>query len=171
MVCYVIAPVHYNILARIYSEIIVKVLFKRKPVQFLKPPHAENDQEVRIYQSAHDAPRAPTPTCSLSQHRPQIWHIAQTGEIFVTYEDYLNRYVEHFYKTRLIWTDTRLRLDFYKQVCCAANWAQSILVRLTAPATETIHMSNYWSLRSELFRGSRVGGEVMSGLYFIRRLC
>ncbi|KAF3769964.1 hypothetical protein M406DRAFT_215913, partial [Cryphonectria parasitica EP155] len=47
------------------------VLFKRKPVQFLQPPYAENDQEV--------------------------WHIPQTGEIFVSYEDYLTR------------------LDFYKQ--------------------------------------------------------
>lgn len=47
------------------------VLFKRKPVQFLQPPPAENDQEV--------------------------WYIPQTGEVFVTYEDYLNR------------------LDFYKQ--------------------------------------------------------
>ncbi|KAI3398477.1 hypothetical protein diail_9158 [Diaporthe ilicicola] len=48
-----------------------KVLFKRKPVQFLQPPPVENDHEV--------------------------WYIPQTGEVFVTYEDYLNR------------------LDFYKQ--------------------------------------------------------
>ncbi|KAL1874281.1 hypothetical protein Daus18300_003645 [Diaporthe australafricana] len=47
------------------------VLFKRKPVQFLQPPPVENDHEV--------------------------WYIPQTGEVFVTYEDYLNR------------------LDFYKQ--------------------------------------------------------
>ncbi|KAK2604843.1 hypothetical protein N8I77_007741 [Diaporthe amygdali] len=49
----------------------LKVLFKRKPVQFLQPPPVENDHEV--------------------------WYIPQTGEVFVTYEDYLNR------------------LDFYKQ--------------------------------------------------------
>lgn len=40
---------HHDFGARIYSTSTQKVLFKRKPVKFLKPPHAENDQEVRIY--------------------------------------------------------------------------------------------------------------------------
>ncbi|KAH7308188.1 ATP-utilizing chromatin assembly and remodelling N-terminal-domain-containing protein [Stachybotrys elegans] len=42
------------------------VLFKRKPVQFLPPPAVEDDDT-------------------------EVWHIPQTGEIFLTYEDYLNR--------------------------------------------------------------------------------
>ncbi|KAL2024404.1 hypothetical protein VTK56DRAFT_8215 [Thermocarpiscus australiensis] len=48
------------------------VLFKRKPVQFLPVPEIEDEQQ-------------------------EVWHIPQTGEVFLTYEDYLNR------------------LDFYKQ--------------------------------------------------------
>lgn len=48
------------------------VLWKRKPVQFLPVPEIDNENE-------------------------EVWHIAQTGEIFTTYEEYLNR------------------LDFYKQ--------------------------------------------------------
>ncbi|KAH8668321.1 ATP-utilizing chromatin assembly and remodelling N-terminal-domain-containing protein [Xylariales sp. PMI_506] len=48
------------------------VLFKRKPVQFLQTPVVE-DESI------------------------EVWHITQTGEIFVSYEDYLNR------------------MDFYKQ--------------------------------------------------------
>ncbi|KAI2782946.1 ATP-utilizing chromatin assembly and remodelling N-terminal-domain-containing protein [Daldinia loculata] len=42
------------------------VLFKRKPVQFLQTPPVE-DESI------------------------EVWHIPQTGEIFITYEDYLNR--------------------------------------------------------------------------------
>ncbi|KXX78014.1 Imitation switch two complex protein 1 [Madurella mycetomatis] len=49
-----------------------QVLFKRKPVQFLPVPDIEDEQQ-------------------------EVWHIPQTGEVFVTYEDYLSR------------------LDFYKQ--------------------------------------------------------
>ncbi|KAB5558006.1 ATP-utilizing chromatin assembly and remodelling N-terminal-domain-containing protein [Coniochaeta sp. 2T2.1] len=48
------------------------VLFKRKPVQFLTIPDIQDDHV-------------------------EVWHIPQTGEIFTTYEDYLNR------------------MDFYKQ--------------------------------------------------------
>ncbi|KAJ4304368.1 hypothetical protein N0V88_001981 [Collariella sp. IMI 366227] len=48
------------------------VLFKRKPVQFLPVPEIDNEDQ-------------------------EVWYISQTGEVFVTYEDYLNR------------------LDFYKQ--------------------------------------------------------
>ncbi|KAK5664274.1 hypothetical protein OQA88_492 [Cercophora sp. LCS_1] len=50
----------------------LQVLYKRKPVQFLPPPDIEDDGQ-------------------------EVWHIPQTGEVFVTYEDYLNR------------------MDFYKQ--------------------------------------------------------
>ncbi|KAK4456091.1 imitation switch two complex protein 1 [Podospora aff. communis PSN243] len=48
------------------------VLFKRKPVQFLPSPEIDDDHQ-------------------------DVWHIPQTGEIFATYEQYLNR------------------MDFYKQ--------------------------------------------------------
>lgn len=49
------------------------VLFKRKPVQFLPPAEVEDDDT-------------------------EVWHIPQTGEIFASYEDYLNRM--DFYKQR-----------------------------------------------------------------------
>lgn len=42
------------------------VLFKRKPVQFLQTPVVDDEST-------------------------EVWHIPQTGEIFVTYEQYLNR--------------------------------------------------------------------------------
>ncbi|KAK4196533.1 putative chromatin-remodeling complex subunit [Triangularia verruculosa] len=50
----------------------VQVQFKRKPVQFLPVPEIDDEQQ-------------------------EVWHIPQTGEVFLTYEDYLNR------------------MDFYKQ--------------------------------------------------------
>ncbi|KJZ73461.1 hypothetical protein HIM_07255 [Hirsutella minnesotensis 3608] len=49
------------------------VLFKRKPVKFLPQPDVDDDGI-------------------------EVWHIPQTGEIFVTYEEYLNRM--DFYKQR-----------------------------------------------------------------------
>ncbi|KOS16944.1 Imitation switch two complex protein 1 [Escovopsis weberi] len=49
------------------------VLFKRKPVQFLPPAEVEDEDE-------------------------EVWHIPQTGEIFTSYEEYLNRM--DFYKQR-----------------------------------------------------------------------
>ncbi|KAH6636530.1 hypothetical protein F5144DRAFT_509024 [Chaetomium tenue] len=42
------------------------VLFKRKPVQFLPVPEIDDENQ-------------------------EVWHISQTGEVFLTYEDYLNR--------------------------------------------------------------------------------
>ncbi|KAI1082188.1 ATP-utilizing chromatin assembly and remodelling N-terminal-domain-containing protein [Whalleya microplaca] len=42
------------------------VLFKRKPVQFLQSPPVD-DESI------------------------EVWHITQTGEVFVTYDEYLNR--------------------------------------------------------------------------------
>ncbi|CAM1510353.1 Fc.00g006880.m01.CDS01 [Cosmosporella sp. VM-42] len=51
----------------------LQVLFKRKPVQFLPPAEFE-DESV------------------------EVWHIPQTGEVFSSYEDYLNRM--DFYKQR-----------------------------------------------------------------------
>ncbi|KAG6005751.1 hypothetical protein E4U21_007702 [Claviceps maximensis] len=49
------------------------VLFKRKPVQFLPP-------------------------LDMQDENTEVWHIPQTGEVFVNYEDYLNRM--DFYKQR-----------------------------------------------------------------------
>lgn len=49
------------------------VLFKRKPVQFL-------------------------PTVDIEDENAEVWHIPQTGEVFVNYEDYLARM--DFYKQR-----------------------------------------------------------------------
>ncbi|KAK7953638.1 hypothetical protein PG988_014332 [Apiospora saccharicola] len=42
------------------------VLFKRKPVQFVQTPNLQDEST-------------------------EVWHIAQTGEIFTSYEEYLNR--------------------------------------------------------------------------------
>ncbi|KAI0123859.1 hypothetical protein BJ170DRAFT_713139 [Xylariales sp. AK1849] len=52
------------------------VLFKRKPVQFLQTPVVE-DESI------------------------EVWHIPQTGEIFVSYEDYLNR-MEFYSQSKFI---------------------------------------------------------------------
>lgn len=32
----------------------------------------------------------------LTHTPPQVWYIPQTGEVFITYEDYLNRYISFF---------------------------------------------------------------------------
>ncbi|KAM5353804.1 hypothetical protein ACJ41O_000454 [Fusarium nematophilum] len=50
-----------------------QVLFKRKPVQFLPPAEIEDENT-------------------------EVWHIPQTGEVFASYDDYLNRM--DFYKQR-----------------------------------------------------------------------
>ncbi|KAH8165992.1 hypothetical protein CIB48_g2240 [Xylaria polymorpha] len=52
------------------------VLFKRKPVQFLQPPQID-DESV------------------------EIWHIPHTGEVFSTYEEYLNR-IDFYNQPRFI---------------------------------------------------------------------
>ncbi|KAI1820989.1 ATP-utilizing chromatin assembly and remodelling N-terminal-domain-containing protein [Xylaria intraflava] len=52
------------------------VLFKRKPVQFLQVPQIEDDSV-------------------------EVWHIAQTGEVFATYEDYLAR-IDFYNQPRFI---------------------------------------------------------------------
>ncbi|KAI1772503.1 ATP-utilizing chromatin assembly and remodelling N-terminal-domain-containing protein [Hypoxylon cercidicola] len=52
------------------------VLFKRKPVQFLQQPPVDDESA-------------------------EVWHIPQTGEIFVTYEQYLNR-MDFYLQSRFI---------------------------------------------------------------------
>ena len=63
---------------------IIQVLFKRKPVQFLPQPAIEDDSsEVsHLLQGA-----------SPSVNLVQIWIIPETSEIFLAYEDYLQRCV------------------------------------------------------------------------------
>ncbi|KAM3532355.1 hypothetical protein NHJ13051_000341 [Beauveria bassiana] len=68
----------------------LQVLFKRKPVKFLPPAEVEDE----------DA---------------EVWHIPQTGEIFATYEDYLNR------------------MDFYKQLAGAREVEESFPEALKGP--------------------------------------
>lgn len=50
----------------------------------------------------------------------KVWHIPQTGEVFATYEDYLNRFVDPHPRSYAGKTRARantIRMDFYKQVC------------------------------------------------------
>lgn len=144
-----------------------KVLFKRKPVQFLQPPPVENDHEV--------CPFAPTPhpttrrtaltraQCSLANscHRcgtypRQARFLSRTRTILIgmslsnTHSDALG-------------ANTRPRLDFYKQVSRAANHAGPTTTPLTTPI-ETLHMSNHRPLRPELLRGTRVRSKVFRPL-------
>ncbi|EGO57862.1 hypothetical protein NEUTE1DRAFT_100748 [Neurospora tetrasperma FGSC 2508] len=71
------------------------VLFKRKPVQFLTVPNIEDDSQ-------------------------EVWHIPQTGEIFVTYEEYLNR------------------MDFYNQTAGAAEVEQAFPEALKGPVLRRV---------------------------------
>ncbi|KAI1358498.1 ATP-utilizing chromatin assembly and remodelling N-terminal-domain-containing protein [Xylaria arbuscula] len=52
------------------------VLFKRKPVQLVQPPHIDDESA-------------------------EIWHVPQTGEVFLTYEDYLGR-IDFYSQPRFI---------------------------------------------------------------------
>ncbi|KAI1326023.1 ATP-utilizing chromatin assembly and remodelling N-terminal-domain-containing protein [Xylariaceae sp. FL0255] len=52
------------------------VLFKRKPVQFLQPPQIDDESS-------------------------EVWHIPQTGEVFETYDEYLNR-IDFYNQPRFI---------------------------------------------------------------------
>lgn len=80
-----------------------QVLFKRKPVQFLTAPEIEDEnQEVRFLPFPLPLPSPPpllysfwsaTRAIAANTPTPQVWHIPQTGEVFPTYEDYLNRWV------------------------------------------------------------------------------
>ena len=83
----------------------LQVLFKRKPVQFLAAPEIDDDQqEVCSTPLPRPLLRPLSLVCPhlLGLHGQlqltvvparllQVWHIPQTGEIFATYEDYLNR--------------------------------------------------------------------------------
>ena len=62
----------------------LQVLFKRKPVQFLVPPVIEDESDEV---SRRNHMRRDTELNCL-----QVWLIPQTGEVFATYEEYLNRY-------------------------------------------------------------------------------
>ncbi|ORY70045.1 uncharacterized protein BCR38DRAFT_98340 [Pseudomassariella vexata] len=77
------------------------VLFKRKPVQFVQAPVID-DENV------------------------EVWHIAQTGECFTSYEDYLNRM--DFYNQRrfICQISGRSGLSFFKALESEAAGAQEV---------------------------------------------
>ncbi|KAK3375073.1 hypothetical protein B0H63DRAFT_265849 [Podospora didyma] len=75
------------------------VLFKRKPVQFLAVPDIADEDHT------------------------EVWHIPQTGEVFETYEDYLNR------------------MDFYKQTNGAAEVEQAFPEPLKGPILRRVQFS------------------------------
>ncbi|KAK3938342.1 ALG6, ALG8 glycosyltransferase family-domain-containing protein [Diplogelasinospora grovesii] len=83
-----------------YSAIGV-VLFKRKPVQFLTVPQIEDDQQ-------------------------EVWHIPQTGEIFVSYDDYLNR-MDFYKQKRFICTITgHSGLNFFEALQSELEGAEEV---------------------------------------------
>lgn len=81
------------------------VQFKRKPVQFLPVPDIDDEQQ-------------------------EVWHIPQTGEVFTTYEDYLNR-MDFYKQKRFICTITgHSGLSFFD-----ALESEVGLVRLLPPSS------------------------------------
>ncbi|KAI1106906.1 ATP-utilizing chromatin assembly and remodelling N-terminal-domain-containing protein [Jackrogersella minutella] len=77
------------------------VLFKRKPVQFLQTPPVD-DESV------------------------EVWYITQTGEVFVTYEEYLNR-MDFYNQPRFICQITgHSGLTFFEALKSEHNGAQEV---------------------------------------------
>ncbi|KAI0199968.1 ATP-utilizing chromatin assembly and remodelling N-terminal-domain-containing protein [Astrocystis sublimbata] len=77
------------------------VLFKRKPVQFLQPPQIDDESS-------------------------EVWHIAQTGEVFSTYEAYLSR-VDFYNQPRFICQITgHSGLTFYEALKSELAGAQEV---------------------------------------------
>ncbi|KLU88961.1 hypothetical protein MAPG_07942 [Magnaporthiopsis poae ATCC 64411] len=77
------------------------VLFKRKPVRFLEPPRDLDDSA-------------------------EVWHIPQTGEIFPTYEEYLNR-LEFYKQSRFICQITgHSNLTFFEALRSELAGAQEV---------------------------------------------
>ncbi|KAK8034749.1 hypothetical protein PG993_009744 [Apiospora rasikravindrae] len=66
------------------------VLFKRKPVQILQTPNVQ-DESTEVTFSFYTWGTSTTNREPKTNAAPQVWHIPQTGEIFTSYEDYLNR--------------------------------------------------------------------------------
>jgi hypothetical protein len=139
------------------SPSLPKVLFKRKPVQFLQPPPVEDDHEVRI-------PPHPLSTRRFAPIRAR-GSLPTSCDRYGTYP----RLARFLLRMRTISTgmplpanlncalcaNCRPRLDFYKQVSLATNRASPTTPPLTTP-TETLYMSNHRSLGSQLLRGPRV---------------
>lgn len=63
-------------------------------MQFLTVPNIEDDNQEVCMLSPPFALSCVRAVASLHV-ASQVWHIPQTGEIFVTYEEYLNRYVQN----------------------------------------------------------------------------
>ncbi|KAL2156177.1 hypothetical protein VTH82DRAFT_922 [Thermothelomyces myriococcoides] len=113
------------------------VLFKRKPVQFLPVPEIEDENQ-------------------------EVWHIPQTGEIFLTYEDYLHR------------------MDFYKQLAGAAEVDQAFPEALKGPILRRVQFQTvsridtlvdqlYDEFKNDYYPGEAVtvhilGGEKLQGV-------
>ncbi|OTB04931.1 hypothetical protein M426DRAFT_144676 [Hypoxylon sp. CI-4A] len=77
------------------------VLFKRKPVQFLQTPPLEDEST-------------------------EVWYIQQTGEIFVNYEEYLNR-MDFYNQPRFICQITgHSTLTFFEALKSEHNGAQEV---------------------------------------------
>jgi hypothetical protein len=77
-----------------------QVLFKRKPVRI--PPLAKDPEDDAmvcrgrrdIFYELHARPPTPIPTHRQSTMLTlpfQVWQINETGEVFTTYDDYLER--------------------------------------------------------------------------------
>lgn len=144
-----------------------QVLFKRKPVQFLTAPEIEDEnQEVRSlplssFWSAVRAIAANTPT-------PQVWHIPQTGEVFPTYEDYLNRWVpplppalsSHLCASV---TDISLGWTFINRYFDPpfTTHTSPLSSGLLIPFVEALHLHHQRPLRSDFFSSSQERGELL----------
>ncbi|KAI0841682.1 ATP-utilizing chromatin assembly and remodelling N-terminal-domain-containing protein [Hypoxylon sp. FL0890] len=77
------------------------VLFKRKPVQFLQTPPVDDEST-------------------------EVWYIPQTGEIFVNYEEYLNR-MDFYNQPRFICQITgHSGLSFFEALKSELNGAQEV---------------------------------------------
>ena len=73
---------------RTVSKLILQVLYKRKPVQFLPPAQVDNeDTEV----CPARRPLGLDISETKAEIRKQVWHIPQTGEIFASYDEFLSR--------------------------------------------------------------------------------
>lgn len=75
------------------TKLLVQVLFKRKPVQYLPQTVIEDDSSEVCTSITHTADLPADPLSSF-----QVWVIPETNEVFTSYEPYLQRM--DFYKQR-----------------------------------------------------------------------
>ncbi|KAI8966232.1 ATP-utilizing chromatin assembly and remodelling N-terminal-domain-containing protein [Daldinia sp. FL1419] len=129
------------------------VLFKRKPVQFLQTPPVE-DESI------------------------EVWHIPQTGEIFITYEDYLNR-MDFYNQPRFICQITgHSGLSFFEalksELAGAQEVDQAFPEALKAPVLRRVQFQTisridtlvdmiYDEFKADYYPGETVMVQLMSG--------